>query len=205
MDDRKVKYKLPEVRVRLKKGTSLYSSRPLNTPESAARCIAELLSGMDREYMVTVNLDTGLCPLNYTIVSIGDVNTAPVPVQNIYKTAILSNASQILLAHNHPSGNLSPSMADFAITKKLYEVSKIMDICLVDHVIIGGLTGDYFSMDENGFLTSIREGASVAELEEAYRLKRAADDITVKRTGETAGVSKAVEQKSAAKKHHRSR
>jgi len=94
-------YKLSEVRVKLAEGTALYSTQPMDSPQSAVRCMADMLSELDREYLCVVNMDNKLHPINYNIVSIGGINTAPAPMTNIFKSAILSNASSIMLLHNH--------------------------------------------------------------------------------------------------------
>ena len=113
-------YKLPCVRVELKvsEGDSLYSARKISSPKEAVDVMKELLSRLDREYVVEVNLDATSRPINYNIVSIGGIASSLAPMNNIFKSAILSNASSIMLFHNHPSGDVTPSKEDFDVTER---------------------------------------------------------------------------------------
>ena len=141
-------YELKQVRVYLKEATPLYSNEEIHSPESAIRVMSDALAGMDREYCCVVNLDHRHRPINFNIVSIGDASSAIVPIQNVFKTAIASSATNIILVHNHPSGVLEPSRQDELITEKLIYAGKLMDINVVDHVIVGGTEGKYYSFKE---------------------------------------------------------
>ncbi|MBR0341631.1 MAG: ImmA/IrrE family metallo-endopeptidase [Oscillospiraceae bacterium] len=141
-------YELKQVRVYLKEATPLYSNQEITSPESAVRIMSEALAGMDREYCCVVNLDNRHRPINFNIVSIGDASSAVVPIQNVFKTAIASSASNIMLLHNHPSGVLEASREDELITEKLIYAGKLLDINVIDHVIVGGTEGKYFSFKE---------------------------------------------------------
>ena len=102
-------YRLAQVDVRLvlKESTSLYSTESLSGPEQAARIMAEAMKDLDREMVCVVNMDNHLRPINYNVVSIGSLNASVVPVQNVFKSSILSNAGSIMLLHNHPSGEIT--------------------------------------------------------------------------------------------------
>ena len=76
-------------------------------------------------------------------VSVGAVNAAIVPVREIFQKLLALNAVGFIVVHNHPSGDAVPSDEDNAITKKLYEASKIMDVTMIDHVIVGNYGGQY--------------------------------------------------------------
>jgi predicted nucleotidyltransferase len=140
-------YELKQVKVRLKlsEAEPLYSTEQINTPDKAAEVMAQTLAQMDREYCVVVNLDAANHPLNFNVVSIGDINQAQVPIQNVFKSAILSNAASIMLFHNHPSGSTRASREDVDITKRLIEAGKIMNIPVLDHIIVAGGTAEHFS------------------------------------------------------------
>ena len=144
-------YQLKEVNVRLclKEGAVLYSAAPLSNPEDARDVMREALKDLDREMVCVVNLDNRMKPINYNVVSIGSIDQSVVPVQNVFKSAILTNASSIMLLHNHPSGDVSPSNPDYNVTKRLVEAGKLMDIPVVDHVIVGGMEGRVYSFREN--------------------------------------------------------
>lgn len=134
---------LKEVQARLilREGPVLYSSSPIGSPEAAVDVMAEVLRDMDREYVCVVNLDIKLRPLNFNIVSIGSISASMAPVSNVFKTAILQNAASLLMLHNHPSGDVTPSRQDHEITKRIVEAGKLMDIPVMDHIIIGAETG----------------------------------------------------------------
>lgn len=140
-------YQLQEVNVRLclKEGAVLYRTAPLSHPEAARDVMRDVLKDLDREMVCVVNLDNKMKPINYNVVSIGSIDQSMVPIQNVYKSSILSNAASIMLLHNHPSGDVSPSSPDFDVTKKLVEAGKLMGIPVIDHLIIGGMNGNIYS------------------------------------------------------------
>nr|WP_288974543.1 JAB domain-containing protein [uncultured Shuttleworthia sp.] len=73
---------------------------------------------------------------------------AEAPIQNIMKSAILCNCDHLILLHNHPSGDISPSAQDATVTKRLLEAAKLMDMQVLDHLIVGGETGAVYSFRE---------------------------------------------------------
>ena len=144
-------YQLKEVNVRLclREGPALYSPVSLSNPEAAVDVMRDVLKDLDREMVCVVNLDNRMKPINYNVVSIGALDQSIVPIQNVYKSTILANAAGIMLFHNHPSGDISPSGPDYSVTKRLAEAGKLMDIPLIDHVIIGGMNGNTYSFREH--------------------------------------------------------
>lgn len=109
----------------------------------------DVLKELGREWVCVVNMDNYSKPVNFNIVSIGSINQSLAPIQNILKSGILSNCSNIMLMHNHPSGDNEPSREDLQLTKRLVEAAKLMDMNVVDHVVIGGQNGDIYSMREH--------------------------------------------------------
>ena len=148
-ESRPYELKQVQVRLRLSEAGSLYSSKEITNDVRAAEVMSDVLAQMDREYICVVNLDTKNRPINYNIVSIGDINTAIVPIQNIFKSTILSNSARIMLMHNHPSGDLTPSIQDMNLTKRVYQIGNLMNLPLVDHVIVAGGSGQTYSLLEN--------------------------------------------------------
>lgn len=71
-------------------------------------------------------------------------------MSNIFKTAILSNATQIMVFHNHPSGDPTPSEVDKEVTRNIGRAGGLMNIAIVDHIIVGA-TGSYYSFSENNW------------------------------------------------------
>lgn len=83
------------------------------------------------------------------LVSVGHMDgTTTIEVGTIFREALMAGAEEIIVAHNHPSGNLTPSMADIEATRKLKAAAELLEVPLIDHLIIG--KDDYFSLAENG-------------------------------------------------------
>ena len=141
--------KLEQVAIRMVEQPPLYSNEPMNNPDVAIRVMNEFLSQMDRELFCIVNLQADLTPINMNIVSVGSLNEALINPREIFKSAILSNAHSMMLIHNHPSGNLTPSTSDIQTTARMQELGKLMGISLVDHIITGR-DGNYYSFRDKG-------------------------------------------------------
>ena len=102
------------------------------------------MSGFDQEHVRVLLLDTRNRSLGVSDVYIGNVHTSQVRLSELLREAVRVNAPHMVLIHNHPSGDPTPSAADIHMTKMLFEAAKLMDIELADHMIIGG--GRYISM-----------------------------------------------------------
>ncbi|UWG96908.1 DNA repair protein RadC [Dehalobacter sp. DCM] len=126
-------------------------SRPtVNTPSDAADLVMEEMRKLDREHFRIMHLNTrnhvlGICP-----VSVGSLNSSIVHPRECFKDAIRRNANTIILLHNHPSGDPTPSYEDVEITKRLAEGGKILGIDVLDHIVIGDRK--YVSLKEQGVL-----------------------------------------------------
>ena len=107
-DTSRKQYKLKEVCIRLAEGHPLYSDVPLSSPATAMDVMQKELSQYDREVLCVVNLNNKLKPINFNIVSVGNINGSIAAIPNILKSAILSNAAGFILLHNHPSGDVMP-------------------------------------------------------------------------------------------------
>jgi len=93
-----------------------------------------------KEHFVIFYLDSRSQEIQREIISVGTLNESLVHPREVFESAIKHNAASIILAHNHPSGSIEPSIADIEITKKLVQAGKILDIRVVDHVIVAGDT-----------------------------------------------------------------
>ena len=106
-----------------------------------SRQVAELLMEEmmyeKRELFMTINLDAKLRIQSKSVISIGSVDSAPVHPREVFGPAIRRGASAVVAAHNHPSGDPTPSAQDIEVTKRLLSASEIIGIKLLDHVIIG--------------------------------------------------------------------
>ncbi|HBG8471212.1 TPA: DNA repair protein RadC [Clostridioides difficile] len=132
----------------VKEKSVLYETRKISNPYDAYRLAKNFLADSDREKFVVVCLDVKSQPVSIEVVSIGTVNSAIVHPREVFKVAILTNASKIICFHNHPSGNTNFSKEDEDITKRLQKCGEILGIELVDHIVVGD-DGKYFSFKEN--------------------------------------------------------
>lgn len=89
-----------------------------------------------KEVFGVVALDGKNAPLGFYVPGIGGVASAPVPVLEVFKPAVLLPAAAIIICHNHPSGRPEPSQDDIELTKRLCEISKILGVAILDHIIL---------------------------------------------------------------------
>lgn len=130
----------------VKEKIGYYGTRNVRNPEDLAAVVRRFLKNSDREVFLALNLNTQNEINSIHIVSMGSVDSSLVHPREVFKSAILSNASSIALAHNHPSGNLNPSEEDIKITKRLVEAGEILSIKVIDHIIIAD--NEYMSFAE---------------------------------------------------------
>ncbi|MBQ6440229.1 MAG: DNA repair protein RadC [Mogibacterium sp.] len=118
-----------------------------------SRQVAEIL--MDemmyekREFFMTLNLNSKLQVESKSVISIGNLDSAPVHPREVFGPAVRRGAAAVVVAHNHPSGDPSPSPQDIEVTKRLIKASEILGIRLLDHVIVGN--GCFTSMKTEGY------------------------------------------------------
>lgn len=103
-----------------------------------------------KEMFITLHLDGKNRIICMDLVSIGSLNQSIVHPRSVFQTACLSNAAAIILIHQHPTGDPTPSSEDIAITRRLKEAGEIMGIKVLDHIIVGD--GEYLSFVERGLL-----------------------------------------------------
>lgn len=168
---------LKEIKVRLKivPGEELISEKTINSPEDAVEIMRKYLCDLDREMVIVVNCNEQNLPISFHVVSIGNIRQAHVPMVNIFKTAILTNSSSVMIFHNHPSGNLTPSLNDDLITASAAYLGNIMGIKVLDHVIVAPGTDDIYSYarDEGELIKEPRK------LVDAYRIFDARENEAV--------------------------
>lgn len=122
----------------------------LNNPQSIFEYLREKIGGKQKEYFMLLCLDTHN-RLIESNVSIGTLNASLVHPREVFNQAILCHASHVIIAHNHPSGDSSPSDEDIITTKRLAEAGRILGISVIDHMII--TKDNYFSLKLSGELT----------------------------------------------------
>lgn len=117
-------------------------------PADVHRLFGERLRHLDREHFVAVLLDTKNRVLASELISIGSLDASLVHPRELFKAAIRYSASAVILVHNHPSGDPTPSEADATCTRRLADAGRVLGIEVLDHVIIGD--GRYVSLRERG-------------------------------------------------------
>ncbi len=137
-------------RVILVRDAGVRYSEPLKTSTEVYRLFAEDAATWDRERFLVLALDGKNRLLGVETISVGTLTASLVHPRECMKALLLSNAAAFLLAHNHPSGDPTPSAEDIAITHRLKEVGELFGIRLLDHVILGH--GRYVSMSDDGVL-----------------------------------------------------
>ena len=149
---RKKENEIRVVNIRLVREPSFYGDEPVSFPGDALRVVADELKGYDREVFAVLNLKTNGRPINLNICSVGTLDASLVSPREVFKSCILSNAAAFIAIHNHPSGTPAPSNEDMAITERLSDCARLMDIRMLDHIIIAGETGELFSFKEKGLI-----------------------------------------------------
>lgn len=140
------------VRIRMAPGRTLKTQEPVSTPIEAVDLITREFGDLDREVFMVLNLTCHLQVINMNICSMGTLNYTIVHPREVFKTSILSNASAVLLIHNHPSGILEPSKEDIDLTERMVSAGKILGIDVLDHLIIGTKERAYTSLRELGVM-----------------------------------------------------
>lgn len=142
-----------EIKAALEVGRRLLASAPeqraqVSSPADAANLLMSDMSLLEQEHLRLILLDTRNQVLATPNVYVGSLNTSVIRVGELFRYAIKENAAAIIVAHNHPSGDPSPSPEDVQVTRQIVSAGKLLDIDLLDHVIIG--RGRYVSLKERG-------------------------------------------------------
>lgn len=117
--------------------TTKTSRKRVQKPDQAASLIRDVLIDNSREQVVVLFLDGAHQVASYSIIAVGSANQCQVHPREIFQRAVMVGAVSIILGHNHPSGNTSPSEADISLTKRIKDAGELLAIPLLDHVIVG--------------------------------------------------------------------
>jgi len=151
MDKKEPAKRINVVSIKMVRESSiLYDIRRIEAPKDAVELGKKFLEESDREQLLVCCLDAKNQPTAINVVSVGNLNTSLVHPREVFKPAILSNSASIILFHNHPSGDPTPSKEDTNITERIKECGTILGIKLIDHIIIGD--NSYYSLKEKGII-----------------------------------------------------
>ena len=131
---RQLQYIVPEIKLALIK-ENRKKNDPVCGPEDIEKFV-EPMRHYAEEHFVAFHLDAKNHVVGYQIVSHGTLSQSLVHPREVFKAAVIGNAHSILVAHNHPSGSISPSLDDIGTTEKLIEAGELMGIPVIDHVIV---------------------------------------------------------------------
>lgn len=120
----------------------------IHSPADVSRLLMDEMRYMDREHLYGLYLDRKGGLISKETISIGSLSSSIVHPREVFKTAVKCSAASVIIAHNHPSGDPTPSREDFEITRRLAEAGRIMGIELIDHLVIGHKS--YCSLKEKG-------------------------------------------------------
>ena len=149
------RYAISAYEVRVQRINETPGTLRLDTPIAAACYWREKVATMpwhdpEREMCVAIGLNARFVPIGHSLVSLGSVNEALVHPRDVFRYAVAIGAYGVMVMHNHPSGDPSPSAADRSLTQRLVDAGKILQVRLIDHVIMG--EGAHFSFLEAGCL-----------------------------------------------------
>ncbi len=145
---------IPKVAVKLVREGSIITAEPkvIRQPANTVPILAKLFEGLVVEQFAAILLNTKNHVLAVSIISSGSINSSIVRPAELFRIALLhgATATSIILAHNHPSGDPSPSQEDISLTKRLVEAGKLLDIIILDHIIYSD--NAYVSFKEKGII-----------------------------------------------------
>jgi DNA repair protein RadC len=128
------------------------SRRPtISTPEDVVDLCAAQLRGLDREHFWSLALNTKNQLLKMIEVSVGSLNASIVHPRELFRDAVKLSAASVVVVHNHPSGDPTPSGADIQLTRRLVKAGDVLGIELLDHVVIGD-GGEHASLRDLGLM-----------------------------------------------------
>ena len=126
------------------------TERPkIQSPQDAVQILTYFLTGLDHEEFWILNLDTRNRIAHCVKLYVATVNKSDVRVSEVFRQAIIDNSPAIIIGHNHPSGNPTPSPDDISVTRTIVQAGALLDIDVLDHIIIGE-HGNFVSLKERG-------------------------------------------------------
>ena len=108
----------------------------ISGPEDIYELVKDELASSDREMLVSIMLATSNRLIGVETVSVGTLNSSETSPREVFKSAILANANGIILCHNHPSGDLTPSSCDYLITDEMTKIGELLGVRVLDHIIV---------------------------------------------------------------------
>ncbi len=145
--------KTAQIKAALELGRRLLATAPeertqIRSPADAANLVMSEMHLLEQEHLRTILLDTKNYVLATPTIYVGSLNTSLIRVGELFREAIRANCASLIVLHNHPSGDPTPSPEDVAVTKQIVEAGKLLDVDVLDHLIIGNQR--FVSLKERG-------------------------------------------------------
>jgi DNA repair protein RadC len=145
--------KAVEIKAALEIGRRLLTTAPeekprITSPADAANLLMSEMSFLDKEHLRLILMDTRNRVLGTPTIYIGSLNTSVIRVGELFRAAIKENAAAFIVAHNHPSGDPSPSPEDVSVTRQIVQAGSLLNIDVLDHIVIGH--NRFVSLKERG-------------------------------------------------------
>ncbi len=145
--------KTAQILASLELGRRLMAENPeerfqIRAPSDAANLLLPILGHKEQEHFVVLYLDTRNRVLDQEILYKGSLNTSLVRIAEVFRSAVRRNCAAVIVAHNHPSGDPDPSPEDVALTRRLVEAGKLLEVDVLDHLVIG--QNRFVSLRERG-------------------------------------------------------
>jgi DNA repair protein RadC len=145
--------KAVEIKAALEIGRRLLTTAPeekprITSPADAANLLMSEMSFLDKEHLRLILMDTRNNVLSTPTIYIGSLNTSIIRIGELFRAAIKENAAAFIVAHNHPSGDPSPSPEDVAVTRQIVQAGSLLSIEVLDHIVIGH--NRFVSLKERG-------------------------------------------------------
>lgn len=145
--------KAVEIKAALEIGRRLLTTAPeeklrITSPADAANLLMSEMSFLDKEHLRLILMDTRNQVLGTPTIYIGSLNTSVIRIGELFRAAIKENAAAFIVAHNHPSGDPSPSPEDVSVTRQIVQAGSLLNIDVLDHIVIGH--NRFVSLKERG-------------------------------------------------------
>jgi DNA repair protein RadC len=130
-------YRLPRIRLQvIREGSVASETRTVRGPADAAQIAREVIGDCDREHVLAILVDIRHRVLAVHTVAVGSLTSCQVHPRELFKSAILCNAAAVIVAHNHPSGDLRHSQADIDLTERLKRAGELLGVEVLDHLVV---------------------------------------------------------------------
>lgn len=159
MSNKTNKYSLDEIHVRLKNedASKLLTDESIDNPATAVKLLGDYIKDLDQEHFMILNLNSANEPINFNMATMKAIDHAGMDIRNLFKSTVSSNASKIMVLHNHPNEHVVISDSDKIFTTNIYAATQQLNLEFVDHVIVSKGAEEIYSFRENGLLKDIED------------------------------------------------